>query len=129
MAWDSTRKVPWRRVLKPFGIYAIVAAAVLLVATRRFDAGILVGLIGGGLIYAALVTVLVKFGWNPPIFMSKEERAEAAAAAAEKRAARRSGRDRSSSTPATHPSTGRPAPTPTKRTNSTNPRAKARPRR
>jgi hypothetical protein len=129
MAWDSTRKVPWRRVLKPFGIYAVVAAAVLLVATRRFDAGVLVGLVGGGLVYAAFVTVLVKFGWNPPIFMNKEERAEAAAAAAERRAARRSGRDRSSSTPATNPTTGRAAPPLTKRTNATNPKAKARPRR
>jgi hypothetical protein len=129
MAWDSTRKVPWRRVLKPFGIYAVVAAAVLLVATRRFDAGLLVGLVGGGLIYAALVTVLVKFGWNPPIFMSKEERAGAAAAAAERRAARRSGKDRSTSAPAANAATGRATPPPTKRTNATNPRAKVRPRR
>jgi hypothetical protein len=120
MAWDSTRRVPWKKVLTPFALYAVVAVVLFSVLGKGFDAGLLVGVAAGGVIYALLAALMVKFGWNPPMFQSKAERAEAAAVAAERRAARAAAK--SGGKAATTPSRAKPAPT--RRTNATNPRAK-----
>jgi hypothetical protein len=64
---------------------------------------------------------MVKFGWNPPMFQSKEERVAAAQAAAERRAARDAARGK---TPRNAAPVGRAKPVATKRTNATNPKAK-----
>src|SRR5438067_13185490 len=81
MAWASTRRVPWKKVLTPFALYAVVAVVLFSVLGKGFDAGLLVGVAAGGVIYALLAALMVKFGWNPPMFQSKAERAEAAAVA------------------------------------------------
>jgi hypothetical protein len=120
MAWDSTRRVPWKKVLTPFALYAVVAVVLFSVLGKGFDAGLLVGVAAGGVIYALLATVMVKFGWNPPMFQSREERAAAAAAASERRAARAAAK---SGGKAPDPA-ARAKPAPTRRTNATNPRAK-----
>ena len=88
MAWDSTRRVPWKKVLTPFALYAVVAFVLFSVLGKGFDAGLIVGIAAGGVVYALLAAVMVKFGWSPPMFQSKEERAATAAANAERRAAR-----------------------------------------
>jgi hypothetical protein len=122
MAWDSTRRVPWKRMLTPFALYAVVAVVLFSVLGKGFDAGLLVGVAAGGVIYALLATVMVKFGWNPPMFQSKEERAAAATASAERRAARAAARSGGKGGTAATP--GRAKPPPTRRTNATNPKAK-----
>jgi hypothetical protein len=120
MAWDSTRRVPWKKVLTPFALYAVVAVVLFSVLGKGFDTGLLVGVAAGGVIYALLATVMVKFGWNPPMFQSREERTAAAAAASERRAARAAAK---SGGKAPDPA-ARAKPAPTRRTNATNRRAK-----
>jgi len=112
-------------MLTPFALYAVVAVVLFSVLGKGFDAGLLVGVAAGGVIYALIATVMVKFGWNPPMFQSKEERAAAATASAERRAARaaarsggKGGKGGTAATP------GRAKPAPTRRTNATNPKAK-----
>jgi hypothetical protein len=122
MAWDSTRRVPWKRMLTPFALYAVVAVVLFSVLGKGFDAGLLVGVAAGGVIYALLATVMVKFGWNPPMFQSKEERATAATASAERRAARAAARSGGKGSTAGPPARAKPPPT--RRTNATNPKAK-----
>jgi hypothetical protein len=122
MAWDSTRRVPWKRMLTPFALYAVVAVVLFSVLGKGFDAGLLVGVAAGGVIYALLATVMVKFGWNPPMFQSKEERATAATASAERRAARAAARSGGKGSTAAPPARAKPPPT--RRTNATNPKAK-----
>jgi hypothetical protein len=122
MAWDSTRRVPWKRMLTPFALYAVVAVVLFSVLGKGFDAGLLVGVAAGGVIYALLATVMVKFGWNPPMFQSKEERATAATASAERGAARAAARSGGKGSTAAPPARAKPPPT--RRTNATNPKAK-----
>jgi hypothetical protein len=122
MAWDSTRRVPWKRMLTPFALYAVVAIVLFSVLGKGFDPGLLVGVAAGGVIYALLAVVMVKFGWNPPMFQSREERAASAAAAAERRAARAAGRSGGKGGTSTAPTRAKPPPT--RRTNATNPKAK-----
>jgi hypothetical protein len=106
MAWDATRPVPWKRLLTFFAAYAGIAAF-LLTVLRGFDPSILSGLVLGGSVYLLIAVVLVKFGWNPPSFRSKNQRAEAAAAAEARAAAK---------APAPTPDGPRPRPKPTSRT-------------
>jgi hypothetical protein len=120
MAWDASRKVPWKKVLTPFALYAVVAIG-LFGALGGFKIGLLVGVAAGGVVYAALAALMVKFGWNPPMFQSKEERTTAAQAAAERRAARDAAKGK---TPRGAALVARTKPAATKRTNATNPKAK-----
>jgi hypothetical protein len=109
-------------MLTPFALYAVVAVVLFSVLGKGFDAGLLVGVAAGGVIYALIATVMVKFGWNPPMFQSKDERAAAAAASAERRAARAAARSGGKGGTAATPARAKPAPT--RRTNATNPKAK-----
>ena len=120
MAWDASRKVPWKKVLTPFALYAVVAVA-LFGVLGGFKLGLIIGVLAGGAIYAALAALMVKFGWNPPMFQSKEERLAAAQVAAERRAARDAAKGK---TPRGSAPVSRTKPAATKRTNATNPKAK-----
>ena len=124
MAWDSTRRVPWKKVQTPFALYAVVALVLFTIINKGFDPGLVVGVAAGGVIYAVLAALMVKFGWNPPMFQSKEERAARAQIAADRRAERAAGRGGSRSGKSAGETTGRPKPPPTRRTNATNPKAK-----
>jgi hypothetical protein len=104
VAWDANRPVPWKKMLGLFGVYGAVAIAVFSF-TGGLDAGALIGLVIGGLMYVAVATILVKFGWDP--FSRASERAEARAAA--KRA-------RSAPSSAAVDGGPRPKPAPTSRT-------------
>jgi hypothetical protein len=120
MAWDSHRPVPWKRVLTPFLMYAVVAVALFSVLGGGFQLGLLVGVVFGGAVYTGAAVLMIKFGWNPPMFQSRQERAEAAARNAERRAAKQAAKN--GETGAT--GSGRAKPPPTRRTNAGNPRAK-----
>src|SRR4051794_27896592 len=90
MAWDASRKVPWKKVLTPFAIYAVIAVA-LFGVLGGFKLGLVVGVVAGGAIYTGLAALMVKLGWNPPMFQSREERLAAAQVAAERRGPPRAG--------------------------------------
>ncbi len=119
MAWDASRKVPWKKVLTPFALYAVVAVA-LFGIVGGFKASLIIGIVAGGIVYAGLAALMVKFGWNPPMFQSKEERLAASQAAAERRAARDAAKGKTARTAPV----ARTKPAATRRTNATNPKAK-----
>lgn len=65
VGWDSSRPVPWRRLIKEYVIYAGVMAVVLMVITKGEDAvGLLVGLLAAGPIYFALGAAMAKLGYQ-----------------------------------------------------------------
>ena len=51
MAWDSTRRVPWKRVLMPFALYAVVALVLFTILDKGFDPASSSGVAAGGVIY------------------------------------------------------------------------------
>jgi hypothetical protein len=128
VAWDANRPVPWKRIIKPFAIYAVLANIVFFLLLRdEYNAGVALGTLGGGVLYAAIAYLAVKMGWSPPAFRSKEElaamREARLAARAEKQAAsgRRGGASSSKRSGSARPAVARPAPT--RRTNASNRRA------
>jgi hypothetical protein len=66
VAWDATRPVPWKRLLKEWLIYAGIMGVILTVVFR--DGGRLLPILGGllvsGPIYLAFGAVLAKFGYQ-----------------------------------------------------------------
>jgi hypothetical protein len=127
VAWDANRPVPWKRIIKPFAIYAVLANVVFFLLLRSdYNAGVALGTLGGGVLYAAIAYLAVKMGWSPPAFRSKEElaamREARMAARAEKQAASgRGGASSSRRSGSPRPAVARPAPT--KRTNASNRKA------
>ena len=109
MAWDSTRPVPWKRLSVYLGIYAVAMIVITPLVSNDGFAGVLPSLLFGLVVATAVLVLLVKFGWNPPILNS---RAQNEALRAERVAAR------STSSTATTSTSGGPRdkPAPTKRT-------------
>ena len=109
MAWDSSRTVPWRRLVREWLIYVVIAGVAMtiyfLVTDGELSAGLYAGLLVSGPMYILFGAVLAKFGYQRKTF--KDLRAEREAAPA----ASRSGSSSSSSSTAT-----RVRPAPTKRT-------------
>jgi hypothetical protein len=65
MAWDSTRPVPWRRLIREWLIYvAIMAVVVVLFMRDQSTLGIFIGLVVSGPLYLLLGYVLAKFGYQ-----------------------------------------------------------------
>ncbi|NND74389.1 MAG: hypothetical protein HKN44_05230 [Ilumatobacter sp.] len=65
MAWDSSRPVPWDRLMREWVIYALIMAAVFLVFFRDGNViGALAGVLVSGPLYLALGAVLAKFGYR-----------------------------------------------------------------
>ena len=65
MAWDSTRPVPWRRLIREWLIYVAVMAFVFVLFFRDNGlVGIFAGLLVSGPLYLAFGTVLAKFGYQ-----------------------------------------------------------------
>lgn len=65
MAWDSTRPVPWQRLVKEWLIYATLMCVVVLLFMRdRPVVGIIGGLLASGPLYLLLGFVLAKFGYT-----------------------------------------------------------------
>lgn len=113
--------MPWKKVLTPFALYAVVAVGLFSVVGGGFQPSLLIGVLSGGAVYAALAAIMVKFGWNPPMFQSREERAAVATLNAERRAAKAAAKGGSSAATA---QASRHKPAPTRRTNATNHKAK-----
>lgn len=122
MAWDSSRPVPWRRLVRDWAIYAAVMAAIFAVFFRESTtAGTFLGLAVSLPIYLTFGGLLAKFGYQRRTM--SEVRAESAARAA-RRAAGSTGAAGSSSASSGAPV--RPRPAPTRRTSGGGNRRKAK---
>lgn len=65
MAWDSSRPVPWQRLIREWLIYVAVMAVVLLVVLRSSNViGAFAGLLISGPLYLLMGYVLAKFGYQ-----------------------------------------------------------------
>ena len=105
MAWDSTRPVPWRRLIREWLIYvAFATVAFLFIYRHDLKLGLFAGLFASGPMYLLFGAVLAKFGYARKTF--KDLRAERDTVAAAKAEA-----------PSTT-ATGRAKPAPTRRTSS-----------
>jgi hypothetical protein len=65
MRWDSSRPVPWQRLMREWLIYVSIMAAILAIFFR--DAGIvgaLAGLLVSGPLYLLFGFVMAKFGYQ-----------------------------------------------------------------
>jgi hypothetical protein len=64
MAWDSSRPVPWQRLMREWVIYALIMVAVLFLLVRDNMIGAVVGVLVSGPLYLAFGAVLAKFGYT-----------------------------------------------------------------
>ncbi len=103
MAWDSSRAVPWRRLIREWLIYvAIVTVAFLVIFRDRLSVSLFAGIFASGPMYLLFGAVLAKFGYTRKTFKDL-----------------RSDRERVTTAKATSTSSlpnGRAKPPPTKRT-------------
>jgi hypothetical protein len=105
MAWDSSRPVPWKRLVREWLVYVAIMSVVFVVLFRDDSLlGIFAGLLVSGPMYLGLGYVLAKLGYQRKSL--RQARAEAHAG----RDGSRSGTTSATSTPT------RPRPAPTRRT-------------
>ena len=65
MAWDSSRPVPWRRLVREWAIYAGIMAVIFALFFRDSGmAGAIVGLVLSLPLYLGLGFVLAKLGYQ-----------------------------------------------------------------
>ena len=65
MAWDSTRPVPWRRLVREWLLYvAVMTLILLLVVDADSRIGALAGLLVSGPLYLGVGAVVGKFGYQ-----------------------------------------------------------------
>jgi len=109
MAWDSSRPVPWRRLIKDWLVYVAIMTVVLGVIYRdRLSAGLFAGVFASGPIFVLMGALLAKLGYQRKTL--RQLRVETDAKVAENTA-------RSLGTTSGAGATGRrPRPAPTKRT-------------
>ena len=65
MAWDATRPIPWRRLIREWLIYVGLMAAIFLIFMRDTSLiGLMSGLLISGPLYILFGAVLAKFGYT-----------------------------------------------------------------
>ena len=65
MAWDSSRPVPWNRLIREWLIYAAIMTAVFIVFFRGDNVlGAIAGVLISGPLYLAFGAVMAKFGYQ-----------------------------------------------------------------
>ena len=65
MAWDSSRPVPWNRLIREWLIYAAIMSAVFIIFFRGDNAiGAIAGVLISGPLYLAFGAVMAKFGYQ-----------------------------------------------------------------
>jgi hypothetical protein len=80
MAWDSSRPVPWKRLVREWALYAGIMAVIFIVFFRDNGvAGALIGLVISLPLYLLLGYALAKIGYQRKNF--RELRAERTAGA------------------------------------------------
>jgi len=113
MAWDASRPVPWRRLVREWLIYVAIMAALFLVFFRDNSLlGVFAGLLVSGPLYLCFGYVLAKFGYQRTTRRVARERTDTAGPEA----------SRGQRGSATRAAPTRPKPVPTRRTGSTSSR-------
>ena len=103
MAWDKTRPVPWKRLIRDWVLYIGIMTAIFLIAFRdRISSGLIVGLLISGPLFVVIGAALAKMGYQRKSL--RELRAETAERTASQTAGAAGG------------SAARNRPAPTKRT-------------
>lgn len=65
MGWDSSRSVPWERLMREWVLYAGIMSAIFLVFFRDNNViGALAGVLISGPLYLAFGAVMAKFGYT-----------------------------------------------------------------
>ena len=65
MAWDSSRPVPWNRLIREWLIYAAIMTAVFLVFFRGDNViGAVAGVLISGPLYLGFGAIMAKFGYQ-----------------------------------------------------------------
>jgi hypothetical protein len=65
MGWDSSRSVPWERLVREWVLYAGIMSAIFLVFFRDNNViGALAGVLISGPLYLAFGAVMAKFGYT-----------------------------------------------------------------
>lgn len=118
MAWDSSRPVPWQRLVREWLIYVGVMAIIFVLVFRSNIAGAMAGLLISGPLYLGFGFLLAKFGYQRKTM--KELRAERVKPTSDSD-------DTESSTTAS--SAGRSRPAPTRRTSTGRGRPGTKPNR
>ena len=108
MAWDSSRPVPWRRLIREWAVYVGIAIAAFviysLIRGRAMEVSLFVGLLASGPIYLLFGYITAKFGYQRKTY--RELRNDRQVASAPQGSSSSSGGSAAS----------RPKPPPTKRT-------------
>jgi hypothetical protein len=83
MAWDSTRKVPWRRLVRDWLLYLAVVLVIFLIVFRdRISSSLFIGLLISGPMFVVVGAVLAKLGYQRKTL--RDLRAESAERAVER---------------------------------------------
>ncbi len=77
MAYDSSRPVPWRRLLRESFIYLVVASLAVAFIVKHPTRGTYIGLVMGMAFYVLFVAVLAKFGYERQTMRQLRERSRA----------------------------------------------------
>ena len=65
MAWDSSRPIPWNRLIREWLIYAVIMSAVFLIFFRGDNVlGAIAGVLISGPLYLGFGAVMAKFGYQ-----------------------------------------------------------------
>jgi hypothetical protein len=65
MGWDSSRPVPWQRLVREWLIYAAIMTAVFVIFFRGDNVvGAIAGVLISGPLYLAFGAVMAKFGYQ-----------------------------------------------------------------
>jgi hypothetical protein len=65
MAWDSSRPVPWQRLIREWLVYAAIMSAVFVIFFRNSNVvGAVAGVLISGPLYLAFGAVMAKFGYQ-----------------------------------------------------------------
>ncbi|MEO5724225.1 MAG: hypothetical protein ABIQ39_08200 [Ilumatobacteraceae bacterium] len=111
MAWDSTRPVPWKRLLREAAVFLVIGGIAFALFLKKSDVGSYVALVIGMLMFLGFSAILAKFGYTRQTL--KEIRAQAPQPRTGKRSGRRAGKRGATSQAV---AATRPKPAPTRRT-------------
>jgi hypothetical protein len=128
MAFDRSRPIPWKYLLRLLGIYLVVAnIAFLALAKGQYSVLTFLSTVVGGGIYLLFSIVLTKFGWDPSL--QKQRQLAAAQARREARAARSADAPRARRRGRNDAPAAKPKVSPTSRTNAGNPQNRTKAKR
>ncbi|MGD9997541.1 MAG: hypothetical protein AB7L17_06805 [Ilumatobacteraceae bacterium] len=65
MAWDSSRPVPWQRLVRDWLLYVGIMLLIFLIVFRdRMSVGLVSGLLVSGPLFVGIGALLAKFGYQ-----------------------------------------------------------------